>query len=151
MDNVEPALIITDNDPAMSSSIKDILPNTIHLVCQWHMQKHLITHFACLSIKNRELRDKLVNLPFFDDVYEFDEAIEYCSDNNLPSVVNYLNLINSYREKWSLAYRSSIFHANISTKSRAESMNSILKSTLKSTSEFSEIFFFFKDSRIHIH
>ena len=60
----------------------------------------------------------------------------------LPSVVNYHNLINFNHEKWSLAYRSLIFNANISTTSRAESMNSILKSTLKSTSEFSEIFSF---------
>lgn len=33
-----PKVLLTDFDPSMSGAIEKTLPNTTHLLCQWHMQ-----------------------------------------------------------------------------------------------------------------
>jgi hypothetical protein len=44
-----PKVLLTDFDPSMSGAIEKTLPNTVHLLCQWHMQQNFKKHFLYLS------------------------------------------------------------------------------------------------------
>ena len=39
-----PKVLFTDGDAAMSAAIKNILPETTHLLCTYHLSKNLLTH-----------------------------------------------------------------------------------------------------------
>jgi hypothetical protein len=45
---VRPAVIFTDGDPAMHNAIKQVLPETVHLLCTYHLSLNLHTHFCSL-------------------------------------------------------------------------------------------------------
>lgn len=43
-----PTLICTDSCPTMSKVIKEILPNTTHLICAWHVSQNIKKHLSGL-------------------------------------------------------------------------------------------------------
>ena len=48
---VHPKVIVSDQDPALIQSIKNIFPNGVHLWCQWHLIQNLKKKFYLLEIK----------------------------------------------------------------------------------------------------
>ena len=44
-----PKVLLTDFDPSMSGAIEKALPDTTHLLCQWHMQQNFKKHFLYLT------------------------------------------------------------------------------------------------------
>ena len=41
MDGAAPRLIVTDEDQSMKVAIEQIMPNTIHRLCMWHIMRKL--------------------------------------------------------------------------------------------------------------
>jgi len=44
-----PELICTDGCPTMAKVLKNVLPNTTHLVCGWHVSQNIKKHLSGLS------------------------------------------------------------------------------------------------------
>ncbi|XP_074324302.1 protein FAR1-RELATED SEQUENCE 5-like [Apium graveolens] len=65
--NKPPMTIITDQDQSMTSAIEDVLPNTTHLLCSWHISK--------------KFPDKLVH--YYSAFPEFKKDFNHCIYNSL--------------------------------------------------------------------
>ena len=55
------------------------------LLCAWHLQRHLTSHFSGLSKKDAKLFDQVTNLPFFTMERKFDTIIESILDSDFVS------------------------------------------------------------------
>jgi hypothetical protein len=149
MDNRHPHLIVTDQDLAMTAALETISPQSRHFICQWHNERNFTKHFAFLSVKNPELRRKLMSLQSIEDRDKFNQIIadakSYLALNKLNNTLRYIHRINEIREKWAVAYQPLIFNAGVLTTSQSESINSFIKKHLNSISEFSAIFEFLNE------
>ncbi|XP_021746804.1 uncharacterized protein LOC110712643 [Chenopodium quinoa] len=56
MENRTPTSIFTDQDQAMANAIEQVLPNTRHTLCIWHLEQNAITRFGALK-KDKEFKD----------------------------------------------------------------------------------------------
>lgn len=69
-----PLIIVTDQDLALLSVLKNRYPEIVHLLCQWHILQNLKKHFAFLQYMNlKTLYNKVLTLPFVQDSDEFEK------------------------------------------------------------------------------
>lgn len=54
-----PKGIITDQDLAMTKAIKNVMPNTVHRYCLWHILDKLPMNLGGLHFHNEGLIDKI--------------------------------------------------------------------------------------------
>lgn len=114
-----PKIILTDFDPSMSGAIEKTLPETTHLLCQWHMQQNFKKHFLYLNMikgpKSLEAR--------YLYKYLTGEAI-FNSEHLLgPERIKYLRQMWQIKEKWTAAFAPKLFIAGTHTTSRGEAVN----------------------------
>uniref|UniRef100_A0A803MQX4 MULE transposase domain-containing protein n=1 Tax=Chenopodium quinoa TaxID=63459 RepID=A0A803MQX4_CHEQI len=65
MENRTPTSIFTDQDQAMANAIEQVLPNTRHRLCIWHLEQNAITRFGALK-KDKEFK------------YAFNQCLKMC-------------------------------------------------------------------------
>ena len=53
MGNKQPKKIFTDQDPAMGKAIGEVMPNTCHRLCLWHISKNAPSHLGSLNSNNK--------------------------------------------------------------------------------------------------
>ncbi|CAI2386947.1 unnamed protein product [Moneuplotes crassus] len=147
LSGVEPGVILTDFDPSMCHGIERIFRNTTHLLCQWHMMCNFKRHFFYLRKKRsgaaKILHQKIIDTIFCRTPKEFHENQEiiFSSDDLLdPQKMGYLRKMFSIKEKWAAAFTPALFHAGTHTISRAESVNSQVKSKVFRRSSLCDIF-----------
>ncbi|XP_048567040.1 protein FAR1-RELATED SEQUENCE 9-like [Triticum urartu] len=128
MNNEHPLHLMTDQDKAMETTIKDVFPNTVHRCCKWHVQR-----------KAREMLGRILSMDeIFEQVFygvindsetvdEFEENWQHmlhCFD-----LVDNRHLSNMWctRETWAPAYFRKNFFPFTSTTGRSEGLNSYFK------------------------
>lgn len=123
-----PSVIITDDDKGMAEAIAQVLPNTTHRLCMWHVLRkapQLLTHVY-------------INYPSFQG--EFDHCIHDTVtieefENEWKELiakyalgdVDWLKDLYVQREKWVPAYLRTMFCAGMLTTKRSESMHRFFK------------------------
>jgi len=64
--------IVTDQDKAMSTAIKEALPGTIHRICVWHMFQNALKHIRHVICGSRSFLNDFSNC-----VYDYDEEEDF--------------------------------------------------------------------------
>ncbi|XP_057770834.1 protein FAR1-RELATED SEQUENCE 5-like [Salvia miltiorrhiza] len=61
-----PLILITDQDPAMRKAIENVLPNTSHRLCMWHILMKFAEKLPNHLMKDSELKEKFNNIVWPD-------------------------------------------------------------------------------------
>nr|ABA92691.2 transposon protein, putative, unclassified, expressed [Oryza sativa Japonica Group] len=125
-----PMCILTDEDPAMASAIREVLKNTIHRLCRWHVLKKYKKQLGVLyeMFKHRNFKEKLhfvINHPLTPSefVAAWKDLVEEFELQGCEVMENLYNL----RAEWIPAYFKQIYYARMTSTQRSESVNHMVK------------------------
>ncbi|XP_042466252.1 protein FAR1-RELATED SEQUENCE 5-like [Zingiber officinale] len=109
-----PTVIITDQDPALMKAIGQVLPQTVHRYCLWHILNKFQDKLPPLTFRNyyQMIKDVIVNS---SSPAEFDktwEEVIRCSglENN-----DWLTLMYEIRQRWVPLFFNHVFSAGMSS------------------------------------
>ena len=128
MHGVAPKNIITDQDFAMKSAIREVFPNAVHRNCRWHVMQNLTEKIGPFMAKNPELLasfNDCVNSSLTPQEFEekWDAMLETCQVRDNVDLFT----IWEHRESWVPAYFMHDFFPFMQTTSRSEGFNAVLK------------------------
>jgi hypothetical protein len=134
-----PSTIITNDDKAMGKAIAEVLPNTTHKLCLWHILQKVPEHLVHIYNKYSSFQDDFrhcihntITIEEFET--EWSELVcKYELGEN-----DWLKNLYRQREKWMPAYLRTTFCAGISTTQRSESMNKFFKDYVRSSTMVSD-------------
>ncbi|XP_042944838.1 protein FAR1-RELATED SEQUENCE 5-like [Carya illinoinensis] len=134
-----PLTIITDDDKAMAKAIAEVLPNTTHRLCLWHiLQKfpehlaHVYNQFPDFSKEFRHCIHETITCDEFEEEWS-SIILKYGLVGN-----DWLENLYNRRYKWVPAYLRTTFCAGMSTTQRSESMNKFFKDYVRSSTMVSD-------------
>ena len=141
----DPHLMFSDGDLAICKTLDEYSDRFTHLLCQWHFIRNLNRNFSYLKINHLSKYETILKLLYIKDSKQFDKDIKmlqdfFSSDENSKSYrksLNYLKDIHSFRVKWADCYKPTLFTVGITTTSRAESMNHVIKTYMNQSRELS--------------
>ena len=132
-------------------ALKKVFPNSINFYCAWHISQNLKKRFSYLNrgnIKEKKvLYQKIVNLPYTNDIEDFEEDYEEILKSEFISEENvkYLNAKWKDRKHWGKCFMKTQFCSGMCTSSRIEGKHRVLKTYLNSSKGLVEVFQTFKD------
>ncbi|XP_020268731.1 protein FAR1-RELATED SEQUENCE 5-like [Asparagus officinalis] len=127
MHGIASKAIITDQDAQMRKAINEVLPNTRHRFCSWHIRKHIAEQQVKLMSKYGD------EMPTYFNSWYYARNISKCEE--LWKVMkekfgieededSWLTRMYKLREHWVDAYLKDCFWAGMTTSQRSESINS---------------------------
>ena len=122
-----PRIIITDQDPAMKIAIKDVLPNTRHRLCMWHIMTKVSKKVGAKKINSKSFRKKLANLVWGVNktVEQFEEQWTAFIEEQSLQNNGWFSDMYAMRSYWIEAYfRDVLLGGLMRTTSISESQNS---------------------------
>ncbi|XP_074362490.1 protein FAR1-RELATED SEQUENCE 5-like [Apium graveolens] len=137
--NKPPLTIITDQDIALGNAIAEILPDTKHILCSWHISNKFPEKLSALYTQYPEFKGD-----FNDCLYkslsptEFVGKWEVLVDKYGLEDHVWLNDMYAIKDKWIRAYTKQHFSAGMTTTSRSESMNSFFDEYVKASTGLKE-------------
>ncbi|XP_074323269.1 protein FAR1-RELATED SEQUENCE 5-like [Apium graveolens] len=139
VDNKTHITIITDQDIALSNAIAEVMPNTNHTYCTWHISRKFPEKLSTLYTPYSEFKTdfnaciyKLLSPPEFEGRWE-DLKEKYDLENH-----NWVNDMYEIRRQWVFAFTKQHFAAGMTTTSRSESMNSFFDEYVKASTGLKE-------------
>ncbi|XP_074369740.1 protein FAR1-RELATED SEQUENCE 5-like [Apium graveolens] len=139
VDNNPPIIIITDQDIALSNAIAEVMPNTNHTYCTWHISSKFPEKISTLYTQYSEFKTdfnaciyKSLSPTEFEGRWE-DLKEKYDLENH-----NWLNDMYAIRRQWVFAFTKQYFAAGMTTTSRSESMNSFFDEYVKASTGLKE-------------
>jgi zinc finger SWIM domain-containing protein 3 len=78
MSEKRPITIFTDQDAAMAATIQEVMPDTYHALCSWHMWQNANRHLGYLLKGGSRF-----NKDFLACIYEYDDEDEFLSAWNM--------------------------------------------------------------------
>eukprot|EP00347_Sterkiella_histriomuscorum_P023960 403332789 len=158
-DGIEPTTILTDFDASMCGAIERAFKNSVHLLCQWHMQQNFKKRFLFLKRIHQGQAKLLYKYIVYGLIYEENQKV---FETTLNLVFQSVDLIGSHnleylqklmliKEKWTSAFAPTIFLAKTHTTSRIEAVNSQIKARVHQRSTLVEIFQMFQDLEQRLH
>lgn len=130
---VQPPVLCTDKDQALSSAISLVFPGSAHLLCRWHINKNIHAH--CKNDLGVERFAKLMSL--WKDLVQAASAEEYlrCVEKvkkflaDQPRMFFYINdTWLSVKEKFVAVWINRYLHLDNIATSRVEGAHAALKS-----------------------
>ncbi|XP_030937910.1 protein FAR-RED IMPAIRED RESPONSE 1-like [Quercus lobata] len=141
----KPITIFTDQDTAMSTAIKIVMPKTYHALYSWYMWQNAEKHLGHL-LKN----ESQFNVDFLACIYEYDGEDEFLTAwNEMLDKYNvcenkWLVDLFKLKEKWAQAYVKRTFTVGMKTTQLSESFNVNLKDFLRTDLNIVEFFTHFE-------
>ncbi|XP_062005917.1 protein FAR1-RELATED SEQUENCE 5-like [Rosa rugosa] len=143
-----PKMIITDQDPAMKIAIAQVLPNTFHRYCSWHILNKFSEKIG--AVKCNDYYDDFRSCVWNSEMTEeFDKKWKEVVDQKSSLSDNgWLQSIYDIRASWVPAYSNHIFSTGMSSNQRAESCHSFFK---KYVDKNSLLYFMIRFNRGLVH
>ncbi|XP_074356005.1 protein FAR1-RELATED SEQUENCE 5-like [Apium graveolens] len=139
VDNKPPITIITEQDIALSNAIIEVMPNTNHTYCTWHISSKFTEKLSTLYTQYSEFKTdfnaciyKSLSPTEFEGSWE-DLKEKYDLENH-----NWLNDMYAIRRQWVFAFTEQHFAVGMTTTSRSESMNSFFDEYVKASTGLKE-------------
>ncbi|XP_059629619.1 protein FAR-RED IMPAIRED RESPONSE 1-like [Cornus florida] len=129
--NKAPTTILTDQDAAMAKAIFQLMPDTKHLLCIWHIMQNTQKHLRNLSVGGKGIKSVISKLMYeIEDEEEF--MVEWALMEQEFPVENNNWLANLFHLKhvWAKAYVKHMWSASMRTTQLSESFNARLKQYL---------------------
>ncbi|KAH0645299.1 hypothetical protein KY284_033183 [Solanum tuberosum] len=120
-----PQTFFTDQDPAISSAISLVMPQTYHRLCVWHSEKNVFKHLGRIFRDNASFPKDFSKL-LYDYEYEEDflSAWQEMLDKYDLANNSWLKTTFAIREKWSMmTYGRNTFSAGTRSTQLSESFN----------------------------
>jgi len=126
MGNKQPKTIFTDQDGAMAKAIAEVMPDTRHRLCLWHIAQNAPSHLGSLNSNHRfqSLYNKCMT--GCDSKEEFQSTWDEMMNVFKLQDHKWLKSMYKIRHKWSTAFTNDVFSAGIKSSQRSESTNSVL-------------------------
>ncbi|KAK8914425.1 Protein FAR1-RELATED SEQUENCE 5 [Platanthera zijinensis] len=137
----KPATIFTDQDQAMASALKNIMPDVFHGLCTWHLSQNAINHLGYLCKNGSSfLHDLSACLYSYETEDELNEAwckilIQYNLQDNA-----WMQKTWNLREKWAHVYMKWHFSGGMRSTQLSESFNARIRRYLNKEHNLSEFF-----------
>jgi zinc finger SWIM domain-containing protein 3 len=145
MSRKKPITIFIDQDATMSAPIKEVMPETYHALCSWHMWQNANRHLGYLLKGGSRF-----NKDFLACVYEYNDENDFLSAWNImlekydARENKWLLDIFKLKEKWAQAYVKRTFMAGMRTTQLSERFNCDLKDCLRTNLNILEFFTHFE-------
>ncbi|KAF7824330.1 protein FAR1-RELATED SEQUENCE 5-like [Senna tora] len=127
----KPQTIFTDQDRAMAKALQEVLPDTYHGLCTWHLMQNCIKHLGNLMKHGSHfLRDFKACMYEYEEEKEFEEAwSQLLSDYNVHENT-WVESVYSLKEKWAACYMKKVFTLGMRSTQLSESLNADVKRCL---------------------
>ena len=140
-----PKIICTDSCPTLGKVIQDLMPETKHLLCAWHVEKNLLKKIRCISksyfltimnliyleSKDKELAKEIPNLPYTNSITSFKKTFESIFKLDLSTdIMDYFKKKYKLKEKWVFCFKKVLPCLKVNTTSRIEGLNSLIKALI---------------------
>ena len=138
----EPKVFFTDGDVEFANAISSVFPNTVHLLCRWHIAQNITRKLAGDLRKELNLfLDAFWEVGSLEDVDQYVIRWEQLKEEwaHSPKTVAYMETLQDKQEKWAFAFTHNHFVAGISSTQRQESVNYQTKCDLISNSTLSQL------------
>ncbi|XP_017250811.2 protein FAR1-RELATED SEQUENCE 5-like [Daucus carota subsp. sativus] len=123
--NKAPQTIITDQDIAIGNAIAEVLPNTNHLFCTWHISTKFGEKLSHLYANHDHFKEDFNSCIYKSlTVAQFEDRWEALVEKYDLMNHSWLQDMYSVRHKWVHVYTKLHFTTGMTTTSRSESMNS---------------------------
>ncbi|KAF7145619.1 hypothetical protein RHSIM_Rhsim04G0129100 [Rhododendron simsii] len=121
-----PKMIITDQDPAMTKAFANVLPNTHHRYCIWHIVSKFSLKISALSYKEHydDFKSCIWNS---ESPEEFDRRREDIVTKSKLFDNEWLQSMYEIHDRWVPAYTKHIFSAHMTSSQRAEISHAFFK------------------------
>jgi zinc finger SWIM domain-containing protein 3 len=145
MSENRPITIFTDQDAAMAATIQEVMPDTYHALCSWHMWQNANRHLGYLLKGGSRF-----NKDFLACIYEYDDEDEFLSAWNMmlekydARENKWLIGIFQLKEKWAQAYVKRTFTVGMRSTQLSERFNCDLKDCLQTDLNILEFFTHFE-------
>ncbi|XP_062208968.1 protein FAR1-RELATED SEQUENCE 5-like [Phragmites australis] len=127
----KPRTIYTDQDVAMGKAITDVLPETWHGLCTWHIMQNAIKHLNCHMVEGSNvLGDFSACMYEYEDIVKFEDVF-----SKMRAKVHkqtWLDSIYKVKEKWAECYMKDVYTLCMRSTQLSESLNSDMKEYLNS-------------------
>jgi zinc finger SWIM domain-containing protein 3 len=112
-----PKVIFTDGDTEFGRAIQKVWPETVHLLCRFHIAQNIIKNLA--GILREDLNDFLSDFWRVASLEDEDEA-EYLAQleamkASWRNAVDYLTVLEAKQKKWAFAYTHQYFVAGMAS------------------------------------
>ena len=136
--------IFTDQDPAMTKALSEVMPNTYHGLYTWHIMQNGIKHLENLMKDGSSFLQVFKTCMFeFNDEIEFEKTWEDMIDTYAIHDRGLLDIIYKLKGKWAKCYMKNEFILGIRSTQLSESLNGDLKDYLKPDLDVAEFFEYF--------
>ncbi|XP_043694297.1 protein FAR1-RELATED SEQUENCE 5-like [Telopea speciosissima] len=130
----KPITIFTDQDAAMARTIGEVLPETWHRLCTWHIMQNGIKHLGNLMKHESSFLKELNKCIFqYENEEEFENAWKVLLDHYQLKNNSWLAQIYSIKHKWACCYMKYTFTLGVRSTQLSESINNDLKNYLRPT------------------
>ncbi|XP_037480348.1 protein FAR1-RELATED SEQUENCE 5-like [Triticum dicoccoides] len=132
MDNDHPTNIMTDQDKAMATTIDDVLPNTCHRCCKFHVFSNARTKWGRLLRRDEAFADVFYTcINQSETIEEFEETWQHMLHCFEVAENKHLKNMWQTRHMWAPAYFKNKFFPFTSTTGRSEEINSYFKTLIR--------------------
>jgi FAR1 DNA-binding domain/MULE transposase domain len=120
-----PKSLFTDKNLAAAKAIENVLPDTRHCLCQWHVQKNMESHLGASNMSRTFLNLFTKCMKGCESEMEFEDTWGMMVREYSVQDHSWLNELYKDREKWCSALHKDVFDGGVTSNEKAESLSNV--------------------------